>query len=70
MKNSKLKVLIPGVSTEEDEKKIFREECRNLQKRIAACELDKDWYVSFSYLDDALYSMRFYPRKRIPFSKI
>ncbi len=72
MKTSKLKILVPGVSTAE-EIKTFYEGCKNQHKRIGACELDKDWYYSLSQigtLDGMLNSIEFYPRKRIPFLKV
>jgi hypothetical protein len=74
MKNSKLKNLIPGVSTERDVIKVFGEDCKNPHERLKVCELDKDWYVNFSYDGEnnsgILWDIQFYPHKRIPFSKV
>ena len=76
MRASKLKTLVPGVSTEKDVLKIFGDEkdCRNRHERLGVCELDENWYVSFTYDGETnsgiLWSIEFYPRRRTPFSKV
>lgn len=74
MKNSKLKTLIPGISNEKDVVKIFGEDCKNPHERLKVCELDRNWYVSFLYDGETdsgiLWDIRFYPHKRMPFSKV
>ena len=42
----KLKGLMPGVSTKENVKKIFGENCEN------RCDYDTDWTVNFSYYEN------------------
>jgi hypothetical protein len=45
-KNGKLKTLRPGVSTLEDIKKVFGEECENV------CDYDERWTIDFGFIDD------------------
>ncbi len=74
MKSSKLKTLVPGISTENDVIRIFGKDCKNKHERLSVCELDKNWYVSFGYDGETnsgiLWDIQFYPHKRTPFSKI
>ncbi len=73
MKTSKLRALVPGVSTAK-EIRIFIDECKSPYNELTtACQLDNDWDVGFTQIDNLegnLSSIKFYPRKRIPFSKV
>jgi hypothetical protein len=77
MKTSPLKTLIPGISTasEAQEKtSFFMKDCKPAYSElVSGCQLDKDWDVSYAQIDTLqgnLDSIVFYPRKRIPFSKV
>lgn len=76
MKNSKLKNLIPGVSTRmdaEEAAKFFMDECKKpYHEDVGACQLGIDWDASFTFSEDnkLLDGIYFYPRKRIPFSRV
>ena len=71
---SKLKSLIPGISTEaeaEEAGKFFMDECKKpYHEDVGACQLNSTWDATFNFLDGKLYAIKFYPRKRIPFSKV
>ena len=73
MKRSKLKTLIPGISTETDVLTVFGEKCKK-HERLGVCELDENWYVSFTYDGETdsgiLWSINFYPHRRLPFLKV
>ena len=77
MQTSPLKSLIPGISTatEAQEKtKFFMQDCKpTYSELVSGCQLDKDWDVTYAQIDNLegnLDSIRFYPRKRISFSKV
>ncbi len=75
MQTSKLRNLIPGITTAKELTAVSEllglgDDCK-IQK-TGACILDENWDVSFlqiDSLDGNLDSIQFYPRKRIPFSK-
>ncbi|MDQ3490405.1 MAG: hypothetical protein ACR2M8_12550 [Pyrinomonadaceae bacterium] len=72
---SRLKGLVPGVSTEAEAKeagKFFMDECKKpYHEDVDACQLDINWDASFTFSEDGkLHGIYFYPRKRIPFSKV
>ncbi len=63
MKTSKLKVLVPSVSTAEEVRKFYGER-KSKHKRTYGCELNKDWYFNLSQVsspEGELDSIRFYP---------
>lgn len=76
MRSSKLANLIPGVTTAEELKAAIKllgvgEDCKI--QPTGGCRLDENWDVSFTQIDSRdgnLSSIRFYPRKRLPFSKV
>ncbi|HLM00283.1 MAG TPA: hypothetical protein VK400_04450 [Pyrinomonadaceae bacterium] len=78
MKTSKLSALVPGVSTEQEIKKIaaFHDECKSPYHELtSACRFDENWDVSIIQTGEGdgygnLSAVMFYPRRRIPFSKI
>lgn len=74
MQTSKLKNLIPGVTTAGELKsaeKLLGDDCR--LEDTGRCVLDENWDVAFEQIDSRegfiLAAVKFYPRKRISFSK-
>lgn len=73
---SELRSLVPGTSTKaeaEEAAKYFMDECKKpYHEDVGACQIDINWDASFFITEDGgkLGGIRFYPRKRIPFSKI
>lgn len=73
MKTSKLKSLLPNISTEEDVIQALGRECVHSRKVPFGCKLDENWNVEFHYvlpIFGPLYTITFYPRHRISFSKV
>ena len=76
MQTSKLRNLIPGITTVQELYAVFEllgigNDCKIQQ--TGGCKLDENWDVSFSQIesrDGNLSGIQFYPRKRIPFSKV
>lgn len=76
MKTSKLGNLVPGVTTAEELKAAYKllgvgDDCKI--QPTGGCRLDENWDVAFTQFDSRegnLAGIMFYPRKRIPFSKV
>jgi hypothetical protein len=76
MRTSKLRNLVPGVTTAEELKAVteplgISADCEI--QRTGGCLLDENWDVAVLQIetrDGNLSDIQFYPRKRIPFSKV
>jgi hypothetical protein len=74
IQNSRLKNLIPGITTATELNEVFNSYRNDTRNPLCdQCLIIGDWEVDFTQLDSRegnLFTIEFHPRKRIPFSKI